>query len=55
MGPRLSDNNLNPSSHSYHTENRDTQDPDFGILFDIDGVIVRGKNILPSAPYAFQR
>merc|ERR1711952_269117 len=27
--------------------------PNFGIMFDIDGVIVRGKNILPSAPEAF--
>ena len=31
------------------------REPDFGILFDIDGVIVRGKNVLPSAPHAFQR
>jgi len=29
--------------------------PDFGIFFDIDGVIVRGKNVLPFAPHAFQR
>ena len=27
--------------------------PNFGIMFDIDGVIVRGKNVLPSAPEAF--
>lgn len=27
--------------------------PDFGLLFDIDGVIIRGKRILPSAPEAF--
>lgn len=27
--------------------------PDFGLLFDIDGVIVRGKRILPSAREAF--
>jgi len=26
----------------------------FGIMFDIDGVIVRGKKVLPSAPEAFQ-
>ena len=29
--------------------------PDFGIFFDIDGVIVRGKNVLPFAPHAFKR
>ncbi|XP_066996972.2 haloacid dehalogenase-like hydrolase domain-containing 5 [Anabrus simplex] len=29
--------------------------PSFGILFDIDGVIVRGKKVLPSAPEAFWR
>jgi len=28
--------------------------PSFGIMFDIDGVIVRGKNVLPNAPDAFQ-
>jgi len=28
--------------------------PNFGLMFDIDGVIVRGKNVLPSAPEAFQ-
>ena len=27
--------------------------PDFGLLFDIDGVIIRGQKILPSAPEAF--
>ncbi|MPC24908.1 haloacid dehalogenase-like hydrolase domain-containing 5 [Portunus trituberculatus] len=27
--------------------------PDFGLLFDIDGVIIRGQRILPSAPEAF--
>ncbi|XP_042887100.1 haloacid dehalogenase-like hydrolase domain-containing 5 [Penaeus japonicus] len=27
--------------------------PNFGLLFDIDGVIVRGTRILPSAPEAF--
>jgi len=26
----------------------------FGLLFDIDGVLVRGKNVLPSAPKAFR-
>jgi len=29
--------------------------PNFGILFDIDGVIVRGRTVLPSAPEAFQK
>ena len=28
--------------------------PKFGLLFDIDGVLVRGKNILPTAPDAFR-
>lgn len=27
----------------------------FGLLFDIDGVIVRGRKVLPFAPQAFQR
>lgn len=31
------------------------KNPDFGIFFDIDGVIVRGKNVLPFAPHAFKR
>ncbi len=29
--------------------------PDFGIVFDIDGVILRGKKVLPSAPFAFRK
>ncbi|CAK9805875.1 Haloacid dehalogenase-like hydrolase domain-containing 5 [Anthophora quadrimaculata] len=29
--------------------------PKFGLLFDIDGVIVRGKNVLPPVPEAFKR
>lgn len=29
--------------------------PRFGIMFDIDGVIVRGKKVLPFSPGAFQR
>ena len=29
--------------------------PNFGILFDIDGVIVRGRRVLPFAPDAFKR
>ena len=29
--------------------------PDFGIVFDIDGVIVRGKKVLPFAPFAFRK
>ncbi|XP_072179866.1 uncharacterized protein [Diadema setosum] len=28
--------------------------PNFGLLFDIDGVLVRGKNVLPEALEAFQ-
>jgi hypothetical protein len=30
-------------------------DPDFGIMFDIDGVIVRGKKVLPFAADAFKK
>ncbi|KAK3931091.1 Haloacid dehalogenase-like hydrolase domain-containing 5 [Frankliniella fusca] len=29
--------------------------PEFGLLFDIDGVIVRGKKVLPSVPESFQK
>lgn len=29
--------------------------PKFGLLFDIDGVIVRGKSVLPPVPKAFDR
>ena len=29
-------------------------DPRFGLLFDIDGVIIRGKEVLPHAREAFQ-
>ncbi|XP_076221273.1 haloacid dehalogenase-like hydrolase domain-containing 5 [Nomia melanderi] len=29
--------------------------PKFGLLFDIDGVIIRGKNVLPPVPEAFKR
>lgn len=29
--------------------------PSFGLLFDIDGVIVRGKNVIPTVPEAFRR
>ncbi|XP_075218911.1 haloacid dehalogenase-like hydrolase domain-containing 5 isoform X2 [Lycorma delicatula] len=29
--------------------------PSFGLLFDIDGVIVRGKRIIPRVPEAFRR
>lgn len=31
------------------------QEPRFGILFDIDGVIVREKKVLPCATEAFSR
>ncbi|KAF4533280.1 hypothetical protein B566_EDAN010515 [Ephemera danica] len=31
------------------------QKPSFGLLFDIDGVIVRGKKVLPSVPESFRR
>lgn len=29
--------------------------PSFGLLFDIDGVIVRGKKIIPKVPETFKR
>lgn len=29
--------------------------PSFGLIFDIDGVIVRGKTVLPPVPKAFER
>ncbi|KAK2583939.1 hypothetical protein KPH14_001200 [Odynerus spinipes] len=29
--------------------------PKFGLLFDIDGVIVRGRNVLPPVPEAFKK
>lgn len=29
--------------------------PNFGLLFDIDGVLVRGRNVLPTAPQAFRK
>eukprot|EP00096_Caligus_rogercresseyi_P014463 TRINITY_DN697_c0_g3_i1.p1 TRINITY_DN697_c0_g3~~TRINITY_DN697_c0_g3_i1.p1 ORF type:complete len:393 (-),score=84.45 TRINITY_DN697_c0_g3_i1:524-1702(-) len=29
--------------------------PRFGLMFDIDGVLVRGKDVLPFAPKAFQK
>ena len=31
------------------------QSPQFGILFDIDGVLVRGKRVLNEAVEAFQK
>lgn len=34
--------------------NQDGKKVDFGFLFDIDGVIVRGKKLLPSARDAFK-
>jgi len=34
---------------------RKPKPPAFGFFFDIDGVIVRGKNVLPFAPHAFKR
>ena len=41
-----------PSMHKSTTT--ESRVPSFGLLFDIDGVIVRGKNVLPSAPETFQ-
>ena len=31
------------------------QVPSFGLMFDIDGVIVRGKEVIPAAVEAFQK
>ena len=30
-------------------------EPDFGLMFDIDGVIVRGKKVIPEAQVAFSK
>ena len=30
-------------------------EPDFGIMFDIDGVIIRGKKVIPEALVAFRK
>jgi len=34
---------------------RHRHQPGFGIMFDIDGVIVRGRTVLPNAPEAFRK
>ena len=44
---------LPPISFSTYSTPLSSSFPSFGIMFDIDGVIVRGKNVLPSAPEAF--
>ena len=31
------------------------QDPKFGVLFDIDGVLTRGKNVIPAAKKAMKK
>ena len=31
------------------------KNPSFGLVFDIDGVIMRGKNVLPGAPETFKK
>eukprot|EP00092_Neocalanus_flemingeri_P084066 GFUD01105576.1.p1 GENE.GFUD01105576.1~~GFUD01105576.1.p1 ORF type:complete len:393 (+),score=141.71 GFUD01105576.1:122-1300(+) len=46
LSPTLS-SSLSPLSTSRPSS------PSFGLMFDIDGVIVRGKSVLPSAPEAF--
>jgi len=40
--------------NQHQSRNKSTISPTFGLVFDIDGVIVRGKNVLPSAPETFQ-
>lgn len=32
-----------------------SNEPSFGLLFDIDGVIVRGKKVLPKVPETFKK
>jgi len=46
----------NPTANTCHSRLicSSTPHPNFGLMFDIDGVIVRGKNVLPSALEAFQ-
>ena len=39
----------------FYIQLQQAQTPPFGILFDIDGVIVRGKRILTEALDAFQK
>ena len=38
-------------SRGYSTSKK----PNFGMLFDIDGVIMRGSKVLPQAPKAFEK
>ena len=48
--------NLIKKARSLHSlSSSPKHSPQFGIFFDIDGVIVRGKNVLPFAPHAFRR
>uniref|UniRef100_A0A2P2I1D4 Cat eye syndrome critical region protein 5-like n=1 Tax=Hirondellea gigas TaxID=1518452 RepID=A0A2P2I1D4_9CRUS len=42
-----------PKSRRFSTKVQ--QIPNFGLLFDIDGVIVRGRDVLPTAPAAFRK
>lgn len=43
-----------PLARCLSTLTEEIDKPKFGILFDIDGVIVRGKQVLPSAKKAFK-
>ncbi|XP_015523261.1 haloacid dehalogenase-like hydrolase domain-containing 5 [Neodiprion pinetum] len=45
---------LSEVNRFYGTRHLSTK-PKFGLLFDIDGVIVRGKTVLPPVPKAFER
>ena len=46
-----------PARISVSTRNLGTGrlEPNFGIMFDIDGVIVRGKRVIPAAITAFRK
>lgn len=46
--------NISITRHFSHLTKEEGNNPCFGFLFDIDGVIVRGKRLLPSAKEAFR-
>lgn len=55
LKPRKNQQQLHPALRSSFSSSRSSSTiPPFGIMFDIDGVIVRGRTVLPSAPQAFQ-
>ncbi|XP_015594726.1 haloacid dehalogenase-like hydrolase domain-containing 5 [Cephus cinctus] len=46
---------LRPDIKKFSGARQLSSKPKFGLLFDIDGVIVRGKRLLPPVPEAFKR